>query len=55
MTGRRAARDEQGRVAAAKAVSYVGAETVEFLVDRAETFHFMEMNTRLQVEHRSPK
>lgn len=41
----------EAAVAAAKAVDYVGAGTIEFIYTNDEDFYFMEMNTRIQVEH----
>lgn len=51
LTAERRAMMGAAAVNAARAVGYQGAGTVEFIVDQNGEFHFMEMNTRLQVEH----
>ncbi|MDA0274986.1 MAG: acetyl/propionyl/methylcrotonyl-CoA carboxylase subunit alpha [Proteobacteria bacterium] len=51
MTPQRRREMGEAAVAAAKAIQYTGAGTVEFIAEQDGRFYFMEMNTRLQVEH----
>jgi acetyl-CoA carboxylase biotin carboxylase subunit len=51
MTPELRAKMGEAAVKAVKAVNYEGAGTIEFLVDKHSNFYFMEMNTRIQVEH----
>ncbi|WP_423453893.1 acetyl/propionyl/methylcrotonyl-CoA carboxylase subunit alpha [Ottowia sp. VDI28] len=51
MTPELRARMGAAAVAAARAIDYVGAGTVEFLLDQENNYYFLEMNTRIQVEH----
>ncbi len=51
LTEKMRARMGEAAVKAARAAGYVNAGTIEFLLDREDRFYFMEMNTRIQVEH----